>query len=63
MKIEIDKYLKDLFPLNRSITGRANRKSLKILQNIIPLKIKSVKSGTKVYDWIIPPEWKKNYIF
>ena len=57
MKIEIDKYLKDLFPLNRSITGRANRKSLKILQNIIPLKIKSVKSGTKVYDWIIPPEW------
>jgi len=57
MKIEIDKYLKDLFPLNRSITGKPNRRSLKILKNIIPLKIKSIKSGTKVYDWIIPPEW------
>ena len=57
MKTEINKYLKDLFPLNRSLTGKSNRKSLQILQNIISLKIKSIKSGTKVYDWTIPPEW------
>ena len=44
------KYLKKLFPLSRSITGKYNRKTLKILSEIIPIKIKFFKSGTKVYD-------------
>ena len=37
---EIDKYLKVLFPITRSITGEGNRETLKIIQEIIPLKIK-----------------------
>lgn len=54
---EIDSYLKRLFPICRSITGEGNRETLKILQELIPLVIKSVPSGQKVYDWIIPDEW------
>ncbi len=49
---------KKLFKLNRSITGKDTEKTLKIIKkNFTNLKIKKVKSGTKVYDWVIPPEW------
>tara|TARA_R110002020_G_scaffold17760_7_gene61970 strand:+ start:677 stop:1999 length:1323 start_codon:yes stop_codon:yes gene_type:complete len=54
---QIDLYLKTLYPINRSITGKGNEKTLKILQEICPLKIKSISSGTSVFDWTIPPEW------
>ena len=34
------------------------KKKFKTLQSIIPkLQIKKIKSGTKVFDWKIPPEW------
>ena len=47
-----------LFKLNRSLTGHGIRQSLKIIQKEFKnLKIKSVKSGTKVFDWTVPPEW------
>ena len=47
-----------LFPICRSITGSGVRKTLKIIKNQFPnLKIKKIKSGTKVFDWKIPPEW------
>lgn len=47
-----------LFPLNRSITGSGVRKTLKIIKKEFPdLKIKKIKSGKKVFDWKIPPEW------
>ena len=49
---------KKLFPICRSITGPGIYKSLKILKkfngNII---IKKEKSGKKIFDWEIPPEW------
>ena len=54
-----------LWPINRSLTGNGNRKTLKILKNLnSKLKIKEVTSGTRVYDWKIPLEWnvKKAYI-
>jgi len=56
-KAEIDSYLKRLFPITRSITGNGNRETLKILQEIIPLKILEYPTGEKVYDWTIPQEW------
>jgi len=46
-----------LWPLNRSLTGSGNRETLRILQNYIPLKIVEVQSGTKAFDWKVPPEW------
>jgi len=54
---EIDAYLKRLFPICRSITGNGNRETLRILQEIVPLTIHEVLSGTQVYDWTIPDEW------
>ena len=54
-----------LFPIFRSITGEGVRKTLKIIQKELPIvKIKSIKCGTRVFDWKIPPEWnvKKAYV-
>ena len=49
---------KKLFEMNRSITGNGTVKTLKIIKkNFKDLKIKKIKSGTKVFDWKIPPEW------
>ena len=47
-----------LYPICRSITGNGVRKTLKIIKKEFPkLKIHSVPSGSKVFDWNIPPEW------
>lgn len=54
---EIKAYLKRLFPICRSITGNGNRETLRILQELVPLTINEVPSGSTVYDWIIPDEW------
>ena len=58
----INKYYKIakdiLFPINRSLTGKGIKKTLKIIKKEFPqLKIKSIKSNTKVFDWKIPSEW------
>jgi len=58
---KIFKTIKKLYPINRSLTGNGNRLSLKILNQICKnLKILEFKSGNKVYDWTIPPEWNVN---
>ena len=55
------KLIKKLFPLNRSLAGPENLKTLRELKKINPnLKIRSFNSGTKVYDWVVPKEWKVN---
>ncbi len=47
-----------LYPIHRSITGKGVVKSLKIIKKkISKLDIRSFNSGSKVFDWIIPPEW------
>ena len=46
------------FPICRSITGEGNRATLKLFKKKLKnLRIKEIKSGTKVFDWTIPPEW------
>jgi len=55
---------KKLFPINRSLTGKGNFKTLKILKKEIPdLKIKVFKSRKKVYDWRIPDEWNVKFAY
>ena len=55
---DIDKFASQLWPLNRSLTGEGLRETLKQISKHLPnLSIKSVNSGTKVFDWIVPPEW------
>ena len=47
-----------LYPICRSITGRGLEETLKIIKKEFKsMKIYSVKSGTIVFDWKIPPEW------
>ncbi|MFT5814790.1 MAG: aminopeptidase-like protein [Psychroserpens sp.] len=49
---------KELFPINRSITGRGVRDTLSILKRDLPdLNINEVESGTAVFDWTVPEEW------
>ena len=47
-----------LYPITRSLTGNGVKKTLNIIQKELPkLKVKKIKSGTKVFDWKIPEEW------
>ena len=47
-----------LFPICRSISGNGTYKTLKIIKkNFSNLKIIKFKSGKKVFDWKVPPEW------
>ena len=50
---------KELYPINRSITGKGIIQTLKIIKkkHLPKLNIKKIRSGTKVYDWKIPAEW------
>lgn len=58
---EIHKFAKELWPLNRSITGEGVRETLERIKFHLPrLKIESVTSGTVVFDWTIPREWSTN---
>ena len=54
---EMYELMEKLFPITRSITGEGVRKSLKILQDLIDLKIHEVPTGSKVFDWTVPQEW------
>lgn len=54
---EIHELIGELYPGCRSITGEGVRASLKTLQNLIPLEIREVASGTQVFDWTVPKEW------
>jgi aminopeptidase-like protein len=47
----------ELYPICRSITGNGVRETLNKIESIIPLEVKEVPSGTKVFDWEVPQEW------
>lgn len=57
-------FCKDLYRIPRSLTGDGVVKTLEYVQNIIPIEIKEVPSGTMAFDWKVPPEWniKDGYI-
>src|SRR6185295_2322291 len=47
----------ELYPMCRSITGNGYRQTMRRIQEIIPIAIHEVPSGTEVFDWTIPKEW------
>lgn len=55
--LEAHALMERLYPLCRSLTGNGVRKTLQLLQDIIPLKIHDVPTGARAYDWIVPNEW------
>jgi aminopeptidase-like protein len=59
--LEIYQFAKELWPINRSITGEGVRLTLERIKLHLPdLEIKAVPSGTDVFDWTIPKEWSAN---
>ena len=46
-----------LYPICRSITGAGVRQTLQLIGRQIPLRVKEVPSGTRVFDWEVPLEW------
>lgn len=57
MQEKLSTYFHRLWPICRSITGDGLRESFKILQELMPLELTEVPTGTEVHDWIIPQEW------
>jgi aminopeptidase-like protein len=56
---EIHALAKRLWAINRSITGDGVRETLSTIKEILPeLVICEVPSGTQVFDWTIPKEWR-----
>jgi len=54
---EMHRFIADLFPICRSITGDGVRETLRMVGSQIPLEIHEVPTGTQVFDWTIPKEW------
>jgi aminopeptidase-like protein len=58
---EIYTLAETLWPINRSITGEGVRQTLKLIKTYLPdLKVMVFKSGTNVFDWTVPKEWRVN---
>ena len=55
---EVKELFKELFPICRSITGEGVRQTFDRLQRITPFAVHEVPSGTPVFDWEIPDEWR-----
>ncbi len=49
--------IRRLYPICRSITGNGVRESLRLIDEVLPLAMHEVESGTRVLDWTVPPEW------
>lgn len=54
---EMYEFIKELFPICRSITGEGVRETLRQIRQRIPLTLHEVPSGTSVLDWTVPKEW------
>jgi aminopeptidase-like protein len=50
-------FMRELFPICRSITGDGLRETLAKVRRRIALELREVPSGTEVLDWTVPDEW------
>ena len=55
---ELMELMHELFPLPRSLTGAGVRETLAALARELPLEIVETPTGTPVFDWVVPREWK-----
>lgn len=55
---EMYELARELFPLDRSLTGDGVRRTLAVLRRELPeMTVHEVPSGTEVFDWTVPKEW------
>jgi aminopeptidase-like protein len=47
----------EIYPICRSITGDGVRQTLRAISAHLDLEVSEVRSGTPVFDWIVPREW------
>lgn len=57
LRADLDAFIRDLYPVCRSITGAGVRETLRRIALRIPLDVREIPTGTSVLDWTIPPEW------
>ena len=50
-------FVRELYPICRSITGNGVRETLAHIGRRVPLELREVPSGTPVLDWTVPREW------
>jgi len=50
--------VRELYPIMRSITGPGLRATVRRLSAVVPLNITEVPTGTRVFDWTVPDEWR-----
>lgn len=50
-------FIRELYPICRSISGNGVRETLHMIKSYIPLEIHEIPTGTKVFDWTVPKEW------
>ncbi|MDA9319335.1 DUF4910 domain-containing protein [Candidatus Thioglobus sp.] len=56
---EMHELAKKLYPLNRSLTGDGVRQTLSIInKHLKDIVIFEVPTGSKVFDWVVPKEWR-----
>lgn len=56
---EILRFAKEIYPINRSLTGEGVRETLRKVKEVLPnLQLHEVSSGTQAFDWVVPPEWE-----
>lgn len=56
--IKMHRLATELFPLHRSMTGQGVRATFEILAKHVPLTVEEIPSGTPVFDWHVPQEWR-----
>jgi aminopeptidase-like protein len=62
--LQIHDLARELFPINRSLTGNGVRETLSILKRENrELNIFKIKSGKRFYDWRVPKEWNVKHAF
>jgi len=54
---ELHRWIAELYPIGRSITGNGVRETLGRLERLLPLEMREVPTGTPVLDWTVPKEW------
>jgi aminopeptidase-like protein len=54
---EMLELMRTLYPICRSLTGDGVRETLRLVDEVLPLEITEVETGTPIFDWTVPREW------